>query len=72
MWSLIANALKVGGQLALGYFANDVASAAGKVTGVKTDSTGRYPWWFLVIVLGLVAAVLYYLVDMLVPKRKKK
>ena len=73
MWQALGNLFKIGGQLALGYFANDVATAAGKVTGVKTDSsTGKYPWWFLVVVLGLAGAALYYVVDIVLPKKGKR
>lgn len=71
MWGFIANALKIGGQLALGYFANDVATGVGKVTGVKTDASGKYPWWFFLVVLGVLGAALYYVVGMIVPKGKK-
>jgi len=73
MWRFLAQALKIGGQMALGYFANDLANAAGQVTGVKTNSnTGKYPWWFLLVILGVAGAGLYYVVDMLFPMKRKR
>lgn len=72
MWKFLADGLKIGGQIAIGYFANDVASAAGKVTGVKTDTSGKYPWWFLLLVFGVVGAGFYFLVDMILPKKAKR
>lgn len=70
MWKALADVLKIGGQMALGYFANDVATTAGKVTGVKTDEKGNFPWWFMLLVLGVLGAAIYFLVDKLIPKRK--
>ena len=70
MWRFLANALKIGGQMALGYFANDLATATGKVTGVKTNTDGKYPWWFLLLVLGFFGAAIYFVVDMIIPTRK--
>lgn len=55
--------------VAPGYFANDIVEGVGKITGVKTNESGKPAWWFPVVVLLAVAAVIYFVVNPFKSKR---
>ena len=71
-------AVQWGGTAALGYFSNDLADWAGRVTGTKetyVDGSGvtreRTPWWVVLLLLLLAGAVLAWVISLLKPKNVK-
>lgn len=70
MWPALFHALRIGGQVALGYFANDAATAAGKITGVKTSSDGKPPIWFVLVVFVVLGGAFYLLLKAIRPNSK--
>lgn len=77
MWPIVFRVIQWAGVASIGYFANDAVTAAGQVTGIKTSpdsNTGqqKYPWWFALIVICLLAAIVAVILNIVTPKKYAK
>lgn len=76
MWPFLINAFRLAGSAAIGYFANDAASAVQKVLPANiqsktVDKSGRPAWWFMAVVLLLLGGVFIFVFKMIAGRKKK-
>jgi hypothetical protein len=71
----IVRGLFYGGGAAIGYFFNDVATWFANVTGWGTKTidskTGRFAWWFVLLIAVILGGALYLIIKMVSGGKKK-
>jgi hypothetical protein len=69
----IVRGLAIGGPAAIGYFINDLGSWVANVTGTSAkvvDKSGRFAWWFILVIVAVAGAILFFVLRMLSGKKK--
>lgn len=73
MWGILYRAFMWGGAAALGYFANDIGDGVTRyVPSAESKTTGKVAWYWMVLILVAIAAIVILLINLLFPKKYTK
>jgi hypothetical protein len=70
---VLVRALWWAGAAALGYFANDIGDGVTRyVPAAESKTTGKIAWYWMVLILLVIAASFIWVVQLVIPKKYQK